>query len=501
MKRPPKDDYHAWEDDRDQQQDEVYDEVEQSIYNRIRQEENHDDVPFWEKNQKDGWIDPWQDDRRWRSDRSRYQEDRDRLGRADDRMDDWQPRSRRADTWEDDQEPRSRRADDWGADRGPRSRPSQRNDREDTQRISQNPRLNPNSPSGNHKKRPPAPKRKKRMRYRILLILLLVLAALAATAFALHSVFVRPPKLPQEIQSQSQGTHPEALGKDRKEDMYTFLLIGRDDGGGGKTDTIMVGAYDVKNRSIDVLSIYRDTMVDVPWEIPKINSVYNRQGLEGLQKQIKNLIGYQPDYYFVVELSMIPALVEAMGGVTYDVPYNMDYDDPSQNLHIHFKKGSQHITGEDAVRLLRWRKNNSGESISVGDIGRVEIQHSFLKTMAKQMLSLGTITRLADIVKVVDRNLESNLNYGEMIWFAEQALGVKSDAIRFHNLPGDAMGRKWSPTYKNYQSYVFVNDQVLLNLINQYMNPYTIDITADMQHIVNATTVDNLTVPAAAETE
>lgn len=58
-------------------------------------------------------------------------------------------------------------------------------------------------------------------------------------------------------------------------------------------------------------------------------------------------------------------------------PYNMDYDDPTQDLHIHYKKGMQHLNGEDAVKVLRWRKNNSGESLSVGDVGRVEVQHSF----------------------------------------------------------------------------------------------------------------------------
>ena len=62
----------------------------------------------------------------------------------------------------------------------------------------------------------------------------------------------------------------------------------------------MVGCYDVKNATLDVLSIYRDTLVDVPWRSRKSNSVYNNQGMEGVQQQVKNLIGYVPDYYFVV---------------------------------------------------------------------------------------------------------------------------------------------------------------------------------------------------------
>ena len=102
--------------------------------------------------------------------------------------------------------------------------------------------------------------------------------------------------------------------------------------------------------------------------------------------------------------------------------------------------------------------------------------------------------KIGEIVDIVDRNLESNLDYGEMIWFGERALGLKEGSIRFHNLPGDYTGTMWSPTYQNYQSYVFVNSSALRDLINQYMNPYLEDITPDMQHVVQDTTVNNLPV-------
>lgn len=341
----------------------------------------------------------------------------------------------------------------------------------------------------------PRPK-KRRKRRRVLLIVLLVLLALVAAGLIVHQIYVRPPDLPaaDNTASQENGTDPGSLGVGRKEDVYTFLLVGRDDGGGGNTDTMMVGCYDVKNGTVDILSIYRDTMVDVPWEIPKINSVYNQRGIEGVQEQVKNLIGYRPDYYFVVELDAVSELVDAIGGVDYDVPYNMDYDDPTQDLHIHYKQGMQHLSGSDAVRVLRWRKNNSGEKLSVGDVGRVTVQHSFLKALAGQLVSLGNLTKIGEIARIVDDNLDSNLTYGEMIWFGERALGLDQDAFRFHNLPGDYTGTMWSQTYRNYQSYVFVNGTALRELVNQYMNPYLTDITADMQHITHDTTVNNLPV-------
>ena len=337
---------------------------------------------------------------------------------------------------------------------------------------------------------PPVKKRKGKKR-KIALIVLMILAFLLVLGMALHILFVRAPDL-DKAESQGEGTHPALLEAGRREDVYTFLLVGRDDAGGGNTDTIMVGCYDVPNDKLDVLSIYRDTLVDVPWEIKKINSVYNNTGIEGLQEEVRDLIGYIPDYYFVLELDIVEQLVDAMGGVDYDVPYDMHYDDPTQDLHIHYDAGMQHLTGADAVKVLRWRQNNSGPSISVGDVGRVEVQQSFMKAMIGQAFSFSTLTNIKEIAEIVDTNLDSNLTYGEMVWFGEHALFLGEDGASFHSLPGDYTGRLWSQTYQNYQSYVFVNDGALLDIINNHMNPYTTAITPDMQHVIYGTTVNNL---------
>lgn len=361
--------------------------------------------------------------------------------------------------------------------------------RYDTRYDDYAPRRDPRQSGG---ERHPSKKKKKKRWPKVLLVIFLVLLFLVSAVAVLHAIFIQAPELPTVEEAQSEGTHPALLEAGRKEEVYTFLLVGRDDGGGGNTDTMMVGCYDVKNGTLDVMSLYRDTLVDVPWDPMKLNSVYNYRGLEGLQEEIRDLIGYVPDYYFVLELDIVAQLVDAIGGVDYDVPYNMSYDDPTQDLHIHYDKGVQHLDGEDAVRVLRWRKNNSGESLSVGDIGRVEVQHSFMMALVKQALSFSTLTNIKEIADIVETNLTSNLSYGEIIWFGEHALLMDQNAIHFHNLPGDYTGSLWSPTVGNYQSYVFVNDTALLELVNRCMNPYVREITAEMQHVIYATTVNNM---------
>lgn len=430
-------------------QDQAYEEAQRAVYSRIYGEP----YPEEERGDLGDWSPVWQ-------------ESRDRRSASYDRAGDGRDR---------------RRAEDY-----------------DTAELPKAPRKSgerTRSAAGQGR-RPAQPPRKKRSRKkRIIAIVLVVLAALLLLGLAVHTALVRRPELPAASAGEEQtetGDHPALLEAGRREDVYTFLLVGRDDGGGGNTDTIMVGCYDVKNGALDVMSIYRDTLVDVPWEIKKINSVYNRQGIEGLQEQVKNLLGYAPDYYFILEMDIVVQLVDAIGGVDYEVPFAMHYDDPTQDLHIHFEPGLQHIDGEDAVKLLRWRKNNSGESHSVGDVGRVEIQHDFLTAMMGQALSISTLTNIAQIARIVDENLTSNLSYGEMMWFGERFLLMDKDGLQFHIMPGDATGSLWSSTYQNYQSYVFVNDSKLLDLVNNYMNPYTTDITAEMQHIIHGTTVDNL---------
>lgn len=515
-------------------QEQAYREAQRGVYSRIYQEQ--DAMPedyrqaFWEdprdrlydrdplldwEETDDGWEDqrrqiqqealwddPWPQRgnngsrRNWREDTLPQQPQAPRRQRSEPPEPEDQPGGQ----WQPVQELENQGDDEWQPILSPRASEEPPHPRK------KRPGPPPAKPQGSGGRRPPSgrtpPSRpspgaaspgKGRKRRKILVTVLVVLLALVAAGFIVHQIFVRPPEQPT-AENQSSGTDPGNLGAGRKEGVYTFLLVGRDDGGGGNTDTMMVGCYDVNNGTLDVLSIYRDTLVDVPWEIAKINSVYNRQGIEGVREQVKNLIGYAPDYYFVVELDAVAELVDAIGGVDYEVPYNMDYDDPTQDLHIHYKKGMQHLEGEDAVKVLRWRKNNSGESLSVGDVGRVEVQHTFLRALAGEMISLGTLTKIGEIVDVVDRNLDSNLKYGEMIWFGERALMMGKENIRFHNLPGDYTGSLWSPTYQNYQSYVFVNSSALRELVNQYMNPYLTDITSDMQNVVHDTTVNNLPV-------
>ncbi len=281
---------------------------------------------------------------------------------------------------------------------------------------------------------------------------------------------------------------PEILDEDveelttRTEGVYTFLLIGTDKGG-GNTDTIMVVTFDASEKKCSLVSIPRDTMVNVRWDIKKINSVYSINGVDGLKEHVKKLLGFAPDHYVKIKLQAFVDVVDAMGGVTFDVPRTMDYDDPVQDLHIHLKKGTQKLDGMQAMGLVRWRHNND-YTRGYSTIERDKTQQAFLKTMAKQCLSVKNWDKISDYVKIFSKNVESDLTVGEMLWLAKAGMSVDAEDIHMFTLPGIQSVNYWSRTYHSYQSYILANADENLKLVNEYLNPYKEPITKSMLDVV-----------------
>lgn len=297
-------------------------------------------------------------------------------------------------------------------------------------------------------------RRKRRRRIRAVLLILLLVVAVVLGVKAL----IRAPKAPETAYSEAMGG--------RKDGVYTILLFGEDTSS-HNTDTIMLMTADTKNKTCNVVSIPRDTMVNVSWSTKKINSVYMNQGLEGLREQVQNITGIQPDFYVKVDWAAIGGLVDAIGGVEYEVPNDMNYDDPAQDLHIHLSAGQQKLNGDQAMQLVRWRKNNDGTSNSVGDIGRIDIQQDFLKSVARQTLKISNIFRLPALIGVFQDSVESDLSFANLLWFGTQFLGPDlEENLHFTVLPGNIDG-----SYHKL-SYVLLYPDEIVELMNSSFNPY-----------------------------
>ena len=276
------------------------------------------------------------------------------------------------------------------------------------------------------------------------------------------------------------GDMPTVSGE-RKEGVYTILLVGTDMGD-GNTDTIMVATYDTKNQNVSIMSIPRDTMINASWDIKKINSVYSRysDGIGALKTQISRLVGFTPDFYVKVELSMFVELVDLVGGVEFYVPQDMNYDDDWQDLHIHLEEGLQVLDGESAMELVRFRR------YAEGDIKRVQVQQDFMKALIQECLSLEHWGKIKAYIDLAMENVETDLDFGSIVWFAAQALGLNGggaldmDNVYTCTIPANYYASAWSRATSQEQSYVTIYPNQVVELVNERFNPYLQDVTTSM---------------------
>lgn len=320
---------------------------------------------------------------------------------------------------------------------------------------------------------------------------LFVFVALAG----LYKCFSQPPEMQQDPAppasqqaqqdpvpdpNESQELDPSQTGTDageRKEHFFTILIGGLDDENGG-SDTNMLVALDAAGGSIHVMSLPRDTLLDVDWTVKKLNNAYHHGGFDRTMEEVSRLLGIPVDCYVTVDLMAFVELVDAIKGVDFDVPVDMDYDDPAQDLHIHFKKGPQHLDGQQALEVVRWRQNNDGTGYATADIGRIGTQQAFLKAVAQQTLQLSNWDKIPEMVKIFQKHVDTNLKLSNLVWIGEKALSMGSENIYFHTLPGDGAGY-----YKGGSYYVLYPEEVL-ELVNSYFNPYKRDLTLEDMDIL-----------------
>ena len=206
------------------------------------------------------------------------------------------------------------------------------------------------------------------------------------------------------------------------ETKYVLILGVSEDISTELTDTIMVAGYNPDTGKAFLVSIPRDTYVGNSTSRAKASDKINAQYQQGIEETIlaaEEITGLEKDDYIVVKTSMLIEMVDLIGGVDFDVPIDMDYDDPTQDLHIHLSAGMQTLNGDQAEGLLRFRHNNDGSSYpsSYGDndYGRMRTQREFMKAVATQTLSFGNITKINGIINAVTDNLVTNMSTKELL--------------------------------------------------------------------------------------
>ena len=271
-----------------------------------------------------------------------------------------------------------------------------------------------------------------------------------------------------EADAEAQSA-PPAPARKRLPYCYTILLSGVDDAGGG-SDTNLLARFDAGGKRIDLVSLPRDTLLHTERQSNKLNFAYASGGTERLRSDVENLLGVPVDFAVTVDLDGFTALIDRIGGVDFDVPQDMDYDDPAQGLHIHFAKGRRHLNGQQAMEVARWRKNNDGGGYADADIGRIATQQALLRAVVEQAAHIQNAPALA---QAFFAHVATDLSLGNLVWLAGEALSIGSEGLRFHTLPGDGAG------YYRHESVYVLDPEATLALVNEALNPYDCDITMD----------------------
>ena len=179
----------------------------------------------------------------------------------------------------------------------------------------------------------------------------------------------------------------------------------------GNTDTMLLLRFDPEAKKLTVLSIPRDTRTYIEGHgISKINAANVHGGPALTAKTVSELLdGVGIDRYVRVNVQGVQSLVDALGGVNIYVPQDMKYQDDSQHLYINLKKGQQHLDGDKALQLLRFRYDKNG------DIGRVQRQQMLMRALMEQALNPATLARMPKILSVIQSHIDTNLSVEELV--------------------------------------------------------------------------------------
>jgi len=226
---------------------------------------------------------------------------------------------------------------------------------------------------------------------------------------------------------------------------FNILLLGVDIGVAGsknspkRSDTMVVFHYDPNTSEAAMVSIPRDTRVSIRGNAEKINAANAFGGTELAISSVEKLLGIAINYYVEIDYEGFRKFIDAIGGIDTVIPYDMNYDDPYQNLHIHFKKGQNiHLDGKKAEEFVRWRKNNDNTGYAEGDIGRIETQQEFIIKVVEKLKSPAIIPKIPSIVSILPQYIDTNIEPMTILSLSMELSKINSGSIQKFTLQGES---------------------------------------------------------------
>ena len=260
---------------------------------------------------------------------------------------------------------------------------------------------------------------------------------LGITAFALTFIVVSTIFGVSALMKIGSKSMPSAVDVSSSEPV-NILVLGMDIGDPKqvdnqsikRTDTIMVLNYNPTNDKLTVVSIPRDTLINVNDRNVKINSAYAIGGYPKIKTEVENLLNIKINYIAKIDYNAFREIIDALGGIEMKIERNMIYDDEGQNLHINFKAGETvTLDGKKAEEFFRWRKNNDGSGFANGDLDRIENQQKFISKVVDKCISPLILFRMPKIMSALGDNIETNMSSFKVLSYGLKFMNLKKENI------------------------------------------------------------------------
>lgn len=260
--------------------------------------------------------------------------------------------------------------------------------------------------------------------------------------------------------------------------MVNILLLGTDEGG-MRSDTMMLVSLNGQANTVNILSIPRDTRVHIGnGYYQKINAVLGigvnkvkkgdgayKEPEEYCVEKVRLLTGLPIHHFMTINFDGFKEIIDAIGGVDFEVPFHMKYDDPEQNLHIDIPAGMQHLDGEAAHDFVRFRQGNPGyHGYAEGDLGRIKAQQAFVKALVAQKLNAETIAKAPQLFEIVCDNVRTDYTLQDLLQHIGAIEKISADTVSMIQLPGE-------PRMIDGVSYFLCDDEAMEELVNTKFSP------------------------------
>ena len=347
-------------------------------------------------------------------------------------------------------------------------------------------------------------KRKRRLRrfFKVLLVILIIIGLLVGGAWFYLTQVKDGKRMALSFVLGSDTKKQKDLGR------IDILVMGESGVGDGwkLTDSIMVASYEPQKQRAYILSIPRDTYIGSKsiksastnyLQSYKMNAAYrNGTNIPETVRLVSSVTGIELSNYIVIDTDALIRVVDEIGGVWFDVPIDMDYDDPTQDLHIHLKEGYQKLNGDQAEMVCRFRHNNDGSSYPTeygdNDYGRMRTQREFIKTTMKQLLNVNNLTKVNSLLDIIFGSITTNIDEQTIKNYVPFLVEFDSENIKSAVLPGASV-------YVN-EVWIFQHDKTkTANVVSNLYSDSSESLEALEELIVPASSVDSSTTKGRVE--